>query len=175
MLRLSVTQEWVDKGELSRERTNQKWRRPYDVLAEAPHGEVVVRWESATQKSKVLVRKEMDSEECHSAAEADLPMARKGHRCEATDSRVIGLAAPWYHIGGTSVEASTPCSHGGRVLVAKGVEEVENAKEKLQVPRHGRKAEAKELHKTGVNKLLIKIAENEGLRVDAGVLDQGTK
>ncbi|RWW85525.1 hypothetical protein BHE74_00005782 [Ensete ventricosum] len=34
---------------------------------------------------------------------------------------------------------------------------------------------AKELHKTSVDGLLIKIAESEGLRVDAGVLDQGTK
>ncbi|RRT32556.1 hypothetical protein B296_00054202 [Ensete ventricosum] len=44
MLRPDVTQEWVDKGELPRERTkNQRWRRPYDMLAEATHGEVVVR------------------------------------------------------------------------------------------------------------------------------------
>ncbi|RWW35809.1 hypothetical protein BHE74_00059219 [Ensete ventricosum] len=48
-------------------------------------------------------------------------------------------------------------------------------KGKLQVPRQGRRAKAKELHKTGVNGLLIKIAENGGLRVDAGVLNQGTK
>ncbi|RWW13710.1 hypothetical protein GW17_00022559, partial [Ensete ventricosum] len=34
---------------------------------------------------------------------------------------------------------------------------------KLQVLRQGRKVEAKELHKTGVEGLLIKIAENEGL------------
>ncbi|RWW61647.1 hypothetical protein BHE74_00031270 [Ensete ventricosum] len=46
---------------------------------------------------------------------------------------------------------------------------------KLQVPRQGGRAEANELHKTGVDGLLIKIAESEGLRVDAGVLDQGTK
>ncbi|RZS24243.1 hypothetical protein BHM03_00057295 [Ensete ventricosum] len=46
---------------------------------------------------------------------------------------------------------------------------------KLQVPRQGRRAEAKELHKTGVDGLLIKIAENERLWVDAGVLDQGMK
>ncbi|RRT60301.1 hypothetical protein B296_00013177 [Ensete ventricosum] len=46
---------------------------------------------------------------------------------------------------------------------------------KLQVPRQDRRAEAKELHKTGVDRLLIKIVENEGLWVDAGVLDQGTK
>ncbi|RRT66560.1 hypothetical protein B296_00017272 [Ensete ventricosum] len=48
-------------------------------------------------------------------------------------------------------------------------------KGKLQVPRQGKRAKAKELHKTGVNGLLIKIVENEGLQVDAGVLDQGTK
>ncbi|RWV98362.1 hypothetical protein GW17_00038798 [Ensete ventricosum] len=39
----------------------------------------------------------------------------------------------------------------------------------------GGRAEAKELHKIGVDGLLIKIAEREGLWVDAGVLDQGTK
>ncbi|RRT49530.1 hypothetical protein B296_00027901 [Ensete ventricosum] len=38
---------------------------------------------------------------------------------------------------------------------------------KLQVPRQGGRAEAKELHKIGVDELLIKIAESEGLRVDA--------
>ncbi|RWW21249.1 hypothetical protein GW17_00014611 [Ensete ventricosum] len=36
-------------------------------------------------------------------------------------------------------------------------------------------AEAKELRKTSVNVLLIKIAESEELRVDARVLDQGMK
>ncbi|RZS04314.1 hypothetical protein BHM03_00034636 [Ensete ventricosum] len=48
--------------------------------------------------------------------------------CKATDSRAMGLAAPWYRRGRTSVESSIPCSHGGRALVVKGVEEVENAK-----------------------------------------------
>ncbi|RRT61506.1 hypothetical protein B296_00006394 [Ensete ventricosum] len=44
MLRPGVTQEWVGEGELPRERTkNRRWRRPYDVLAEATHEEVVVR------------------------------------------------------------------------------------------------------------------------------------
>ncbi|RRT65262.1 hypothetical protein B296_00015918 [Ensete ventricosum] len=46
---------------------------------------------------------------------------------------------------------------------------------KLQVPRQGRKAEAKELHKISVDGLLIKIAESKGLWVDVGVLDQETK
>ncbi|RZS05998.1 hypothetical protein BHM03_00036577 [Ensete ventricosum] len=48
-------------------------------------------------------------------------------------------------------------------------------KSKLQIPRQCERAKAKELHKTGVDGLLIKIAENEGLWVDTGVLDQGTK
>ncbi|RZR75480.1 hypothetical protein BHM03_00058847 [Ensete ventricosum] len=48
-------------------------------------------------------------------------------------------------------------------------------KGKLQVPRQGGRAKAKELHKTGVDGLLIKIAKSEGLWVDARVLEQGTK
>ncbi|RZS05347.1 hypothetical protein BHM03_00035845 [Ensete ventricosum] len=44
MLCPGVTQEWVDEGELLRERTkNRRWRRPYEVLAKVTHGEVVVR------------------------------------------------------------------------------------------------------------------------------------
>ncbi|RWW64938.1 hypothetical protein BHE74_00027800 [Ensete ventricosum] len=92
--------------------------------------------------------------------------------CKSTDSRAMGLAAPWYRRGGTSVESSIPCSHGGRALVVKGAEEVENAKANS---KYQDRAEAKKLHKTDVDGLLIKIAESEGLRVDAGVLDQGTK
>ncbi|RRT75464.1 hypothetical protein B296_00006626 [Ensete ventricosum] len=48
--------------------------------------------------------------------------------CKSMDNRATGLAAPWYRRVGTSVESSIPCSHGGRALVVKGVEEVENAK-----------------------------------------------
>ncbi|RWW60384.1 hypothetical protein BHE74_00032625 [Ensete ventricosum] len=47
--------------------------------------------------------------------------------CKATDGRAMGLATPWYRRDG-SVESSIPCSHGGRALVVKGAEEVENAK-----------------------------------------------
>ncbi|RWW24314.1 hypothetical protein BHE74_00033939 [Ensete ventricosum] len=50
----------------------------------------------------------------------------KGHRCKATDSRTMGLATPWDCKGRISVESSIPCSHGGRVLVVKGDEKVEN-------------------------------------------------
>ncbi|RZS02627.1 hypothetical protein BHM03_00032698 [Ensete ventricosum] len=98
---------------------------------------------------------------------------RKGRRCEATDSRAMGLVAPWYRRGGTSVESSS--SHGGRALVVKRGRGGGECIGKLQVPIQGRRAKAKELHKTGVDGILIKIAENEGLWVDTGVLDQGTK
>ncbi|RWV83479.1 hypothetical protein GW17_00054901 [Ensete ventricosum] len=87
---------------------------------------------------------------------------RKGCRCKSTNSRAMDLAAPWYRRGGTSMESSILCSHGGRAMVIKGAEE-------------GRRAEAKKLHNTDVDGLLIKMAESKGLRVDAGVLDQGTK
>ncbi|RRT34597.1 hypothetical protein B296_00036176 [Ensete ventricosum] len=56
-------------------------------------------------KSKASVRKEVDLEEHHSAVETDLSIVK--------DSRAMGLAAPWYRRGGTSVESSIPCSHGG--------------------------------------------------------------
>ncbi|RRT35700.1 hypothetical protein B296_00048843 [Ensete ventricosum] len=48
-------------------------------------------------------------------------------RYKTTYSKVIGLATLWYRRGNTSVESSIPCSHGGRALVVRGVEEVENA------------------------------------------------
>ncbi|RRT44308.1 hypothetical protein B296_00011030 [Ensete ventricosum] len=51
----------------------------------------------------------------------------------------------------------------------------EECKDKLQVPRQGGRTEAKELHKTSVDGLLIKIAESEGLQINAKVLDQGMK
>ncbi|RWW32407.1 hypothetical protein GW17_00002918 [Ensete ventricosum] len=97
---------------------------------------------------------------------------RKGCRCKSTDSRAMGLATPWYRRGGTSMESLILCSHGGRALVVKGAKEVENAKANS---KYQDRAEAKKLHKIDVDGLLIKIAESEGLRVDAGVLDQGTK
>ncbi|RRT54038.1 hypothetical protein B296_00046593, partial [Ensete ventricosum] len=57
---------------------------------------------------------------------------------------------------------------GGRTLVVKGAEEVENAKanSKYQDKAEGQRPR---------NFIRPKIAESEGLRVDAGVLDQGTK
>ncbi|RZS05541.1 hypothetical protein BHM03_00036068 [Ensete ventricosum] len=49
-------------------------------------------------------------------------------RCKGMDSRAMSFTAPWYRRDGTSVESSIPCSHGGRALVIKGVENVENTK-----------------------------------------------
>ncbi|RWW76806.1 hypothetical protein BHE74_00015072 [Ensete ventricosum] len=72
----------------------------------------------------------------------------------------MGLATPWYRRDGTSMESSIPCSYRGRALVVKGVEEVENAEANS---KYQDKAKAKELYKTGVNGLLIKIAESGGL------------
>ncbi|RWW73606.1 hypothetical protein BHE74_00018512 [Ensete ventricosum] len=99
-------------------------------------------------------------------------LRKKGRRCKATNSRAMSSAAPWYRSGETSVESSILCSHGGSALVAKGAEKVENVETNF---KYQDKAEAKELHKTGVDRLLIKIAESEELRVNAGVLDQETK
>ncbi|RWW22604.1 hypothetical protein BHE74_00002117 [Ensete ventricosum] len=122
-------------------------------------------------KSKASIRNEMDSEVYHSTVEVDLPMARKGYRCEAIDSRVMSLVVPWYRKGGTSVELSIPCSYRGRALVVKRVKEVENAEANS---KYKDRAEAKELHKTGVDGLLIKIAESEGLPYGRSEFDYST-
>ncbi|RRT38094.1 hypothetical protein B296_00050426, partial [Ensete ventricosum] len=53
---------------------------------------------------------------------------RKGCICKVMDSRAMSLTTPWYRRGGTSVESSIACSHGGRALVIKGAKEMENAK-----------------------------------------------
>ncbi|RRT83395.1 hypothetical protein B296_00010363 [Ensete ventricosum] len=212
MLRLGVTQEWVDEGELPGERTKiQRWQRPYDVLAEATRGEVVIRvhhtricmigaaGELGCFSAHIRLREPDKSEDKADPVGLNYPKVkhrlerwwtrrsttvpqrriyrsrRKGYGCKSMDSRAMGLVAPWYHRGGTSVESSIPCSHGGRALVVKGGRGGEECKDKLQVLRQGERTKAKKLHKTDVDGLLIKIAESGGLRVDAGVLDQGTK
>ena len=48
----------------------------------------------------------MDSEECHRDISTD--HAEKGYRGEAMDSRAMGMAAPWYRRGGTSVKVIDP-------------------------------------------------------------------
>ncbi|RWW44650.1 hypothetical protein BHE74_00049572 [Ensete ventricosum] len=98
--------------------------------------QVVERGEEATTspvglsypKSKASVRKEVDWRSTTVPQRQIYQLRRKGCRCKAKDSRAMSLAAPWYHRGGTSVESSIPCSHGGRALVVKGAEEVEYSK-----------------------------------------------
>ncbi|RWW56342.1 hypothetical protein BHE74_00036949 [Ensete ventricosum] len=83
---------------------------------------------SATQKAKHRLERRWTQRSVTMPQRQIYRSRRKGYRCKATDSRAMGLAAPWYHRNGTSVKSSIPCSHGGRALVVKGVEEVENAK-----------------------------------------------
>ncbi|RZS01139.1 hypothetical protein BHM03_00030945 [Ensete ventricosum] len=64
--------------------------------------------------------------------------------------------------GRTSVESSNPCSYGWRTLVMKEAEEVENAEANSKYQDKAERVEAKELHKTSVNRLFIKIAESVG-------------
>ncbi|RWV79661.1 hypothetical protein GW17_00059174, partial [Ensete ventricosum] len=136
-----VSQEWVDEGELLREQIKiQRWRRPYDVLAEATHGEVVVRVvergkEATTSpvglsypKAKHRLERRWTRRSTIVPQRRIYQSRRKGCRCKTTDSRAMGLAAPWYPIDGTFMESSIPCSHGGRTLVIKGAKEVENTK-----------------------------------------------
>ncbi|RZS07574.1 hypothetical protein BHM03_00038454, partial [Ensete ventricosum] len=66
------------KVNCQRSKHNRRWRRPYDMLAEATHGEIVVeRGKEATTslaglnylKTKAPVRNEVDSEKYHNAVE----------------------------------------------------------------------------------------------------------
>ncbi|RWV91177.1 hypothetical protein GW17_00046554 [Ensete ventricosum] len=146
MLRPGVTQEWVDEGDLPRERTkSRRWRRPYDVeldcfsahirLREPGKSEDNAEWSkgtrkqrrvrqgSATQKAIASVRKRWTQRSATMLQKQIYRSRRKRRKCKAMDSRAMGLATPWYRRGGTSVVSSIPCSHGGRVLVVKGAEE----------------------------------------------------
>ncbi|RWW26894.1 hypothetical protein GW17_00008708 [Ensete ventricosum] len=168
MLRSGLTQEWVDEGELPRERTkNRRWSKGARKRRRVRRG-------SATQKTKCWLERTWTRRSATVPQRQIYQSRRKGRRCKATDNRVMGLTALWYRRGGTSVESSISCSHGESIGRKRGRGGGE-CRGKIQVPRQDGRAEAKELHKTSVDGLLIKIAESEGLRIDAGVLDQGTK
>ncbi|CAL9072921.1 unnamed protein product [Musa textilis] len=92
--------------------------------------------DSATQDQS-SVRLKVDSKECHNAAEANLPIMKKGCRCETTDSSAMGVAVPWYRRGGTSGESSIPCSHRGRALGRRMGHGGGECFGKLHVPRQG--------------------------------------
>ncbi|RWW79377.1 hypothetical protein BHE74_00012347 [Ensete ventricosum] len=85
---------------------------------------------SATQKTKCRLERTWTRRSATVPQRQIYQSRRKGRRCKATDNRAMGLTALWYRRGGTSVESSISCSHGERVLVVKGAEEVENAEAK---------------------------------------------
>ncbi|RWV94148.1 hypothetical protein GW17_00043347 [Ensete ventricosum] len=132
MLRPGVTQEWVGEGELPRELTkkNWRWRRPYDVLAEAIHGEVIVQ----LHHTRICtIEEEVRLQVPVSPMEGDLIIQRydrSGWRVRLLQCSYSLKVARQVRGHGRrrAVESSIPCSHGGRALVIKGAEEVENAK-----------------------------------------------
>ncbi|RRT40305.1 hypothetical protein B296_00047011 [Ensete ventricosum] len=98
MLRPGVTREWVSEGELPKERTQSE-------VAEALR--CVGR--GHTWRDRIIgAARELD---CFSA---HICLREPGKSEDKTEGR-------------TSMESSIPCSHGGRALVMKRAEEVENA------------------------------------------------
>ncbi|RZR88753.1 hypothetical protein BHM03_00016373 [Ensete ventricosum] len=130
---------------------------------------------SATQKAKYRLERRWTRRSTTVSQRRIYRSRRKGYRCKATDSRAMDLATPWYRRGRDFRGVINPLLSWRESIDRKRGRGGGECRGKLQVPRQGGRAEAKELHKTGVDGLLIKIAESEGLRVDAGVLDQGTK
>ncbi|RRT33583.1 hypothetical protein B296_00018068 [Ensete ventricosum] len=94
--------------------------------------------------------------------------------CKATDCRAMSMAAPWYRRNGTSLKSSIPYSHRARALVVKGAEEVENAKGNSKYHDKVKGQRSRNFIRP-VSMGFSKTVESEGLWVDAGVLDQGTK
>ncbi|RWW89704.1 hypothetical protein BHE74_00001255 [Ensete ventricosum] len=70
---------------------------------------------------------EREEEVTTSPKELSYPKATRRSEGRWPQRSVIVPQRRIYRLGGTSVESSIPCSHGGRVLVVKGAEEVENA------------------------------------------------
>ena len=64
-----------------------------------------VQRDLATQ-NQASVRMDVDSEECH--GDISIDCEEKGFRGEATDSSAVGITAPWYRRGGTSVKVIDP-------------------------------------------------------------------
>ncbi|RWV94832.1 hypothetical protein GW17_00042591, partial [Ensete ventricosum] len=83
---------------------------------------------SSTQKAKCWLERRWTWRSATVPQRRIYQSRRKGCRYKATDSRTMSLTIPWYRRCGTSVESSISCSHGGRALVVKGAEEVENTK-----------------------------------------------
>lgn len=58
------------------------------------------------------------------------------------------------------MELLIPCSHRGRAYGRKRGQDNGECSGKLKVPNQGRRAKAKELSKTSVDELLIKVNEH---------------
>ncbi|RRT53002.1 hypothetical protein B296_00016426 [Ensete ventricosum] len=119
MERICVTQEWVDEGELPRERTkNQRWRRPYDVYDQSSWRVGLLQCSHSLKGARQVRGKSRDFH------------------------GVIDPLLSWREsIGRKRGRGGGEC------------------KDKLQVPSQGRRAEAKKLHKTDVDGLLIKMSK----------------
>ncbi|RZS03528.1 hypothetical protein BHM03_00033707 [Ensete ventricosum] len=98
MLRLGVTREWVGKGELSKKRTQSE-------VAEA----LRCARRDHTWRDHSPTTEELDCSSAHIRLREP----------DKSEDKVEG---------GTSIESSIPCSNGGRALVVKKTEEVDNAK-----------------------------------------------
>ncbi|RWW36960.1 hypothetical protein BHE74_00057978, partial [Ensete ventricosum] len=86
MLRPRVTQEWVDEGEMPRERTkNQRWQRPYDVLAEATRM-IEATGELDCFSAHICLREPGKSEDKAEGGSTD----REGRDADASQ-RIVGL------------------------------------------------------------------------------------
>ncbi|RZR73720.1 hypothetical protein BHM03_00027332 [Ensete ventricosum] len=160
MLRPSVTREWVGKGELSRERTKIGDGGGLTMCWQRPHMERLRAMDSRS--------------ECHGTAAMGLPCGSTDCEERNTDERQR-IVGPWASYAIVlrrrdfrgvidpllSWRESVGCKRGREGGECRG---------KLQVPRQDGMVEAKELHKTGVDGLLIKIAKKVGAGV-CGVLE----
>ncbi|RZR80598.1 hypothetical protein BHM03_00006652 [Ensete ventricosum] len=127
---------------------NQRWRRPYDVNSESHGGDLIIqRYDGVTR--------ELDYSNSYIRLRELDKLEDKAER----DFRGV-------------IDPLLLCRESVGRKKGRGAREYRG---KLQVLRQDGRAEAKELHKTDVDGLLIKIAESERLQVDARVLDQGTK
>ncbi|RWW47469.1 hypothetical protein BHE74_00046530, partial [Ensete ventricosum] len=78
-------------------------------------------------KSKVLIRKEVNLEECHSAAEVDLPIVKKGMKMQSNGELGHGLGSAIVPQRRDFHGVINPLLSWRKTLVIKGAEEVENA------------------------------------------------
>ncbi|RRT75515.1 hypothetical protein B296_00031163 [Ensete ventricosum] len=200
MLRPGVTREWVGKGELPKEQTQSEVAEA--IHGEIIKASVISIWELCTIEGEFRVQVPASPMgdliiQRYNRSDWTVGLLQYSHSLresgksedkaegESIDREKRDADARQWKVGPWAWQRMVPQRRDFRGVidpllswresVGRGrSREGGECKGKLQVPRQGRRAKAKELHKTGVNGLLIKIAENGGLRVDAGVLNQGT-